>query len=154
MSEVVDTPALGHRPYERSWARRIVMPLLILVVAGTLLYVGRSHEADQEEEVLSAVIALCEDIARNREGDIMSLSRVNQMQLTEGIATRIAEALDRGLDGFGVVVETGDTMAINGGDGSATHRAYISINNHTSLALRLHHPSDPQRITILGYWIP
>jgi hypothetical protein len=155
MGDSEQKSALSRSP-QRSWARRFVMPLVILAFAGVLLYIGRGHEIRSDEEVIAAVHELVEEVAGS------SISRpapgpvAQRMNVSTGTLQRLAIVLESqpaGLPGFNVIIESDDTSPPYG-DGSATHRAYLAVQGTVQLALRLRHTGDPHRIEVLGYWIP
>jgi hypothetical protein len=117
----------------RVWARRIVMPLAILVVAGGLSVWNSHRRAAQAEVVQRLVIDLCDDLAALRRA----------VDLAGGRA-----------DALSVVVEPGDTTEAGTVGQEATHTAVIRVDGRDVLGLRVVYPGLNGDIAIIGFWSP
>jgi hypothetical protein len=137
------------------WTRRLVMPLVILVVAGGLAVWGSHRRAKQSDEVRCLVADLCEDLAAGRDpavrlrgtDSLISRPLLPRLRAVTGLAGGRAGAL-------AVQVEPGDTPETASVGPVATHIALILVDGREVLGLRVVHPGGSRDIAIIGFWSP
>jgi len=137
--------------YPRSTgSRRLVMPLVILIVGGSLAIWAAQRENQKLNDIRLFVTALCSDVAR---GDDVT-ARIQSGGYT---VPGLEESLHLVCDGLAeypglltVVVEGGDTSGL--GNSLTTHHATIRVAEIDRLGLRLIVQGDD--IQIIGYWFP
>jgi hypothetical protein len=146
------TRSLEARQQRSSVFRRLVMPLLIVLVAGAILIWGRQTEERDLREVDDAVRSLTYEIFYSPpDGPLPHQAR--QMRMTHATVDRIQQVFrDYDWNQIHIDVYAGDTRPPYG-DGRATHHAIISINHQQRLGLRLFHAGRPEQIEVLGYWV-
>lgn len=138
----------------RNLLRRIIPPLLVLLVAGGIYLYGQTQREQQAEQILAITEQLCEQVAAMPPGGaIPPAARQLQASLTTTEQLRTVLMIDPQLDTLDIVVVRGDA-APPYGDGSATHQAQIVLEGETRLALRYLHPGDAQNVQLIGYWTP
>ncbi len=142
------------RPFSQGLARRIIPPLLVLIVAGGI-YLYAQHQREQQVADVEAVTEqLCRDVAAIPPGGARpSLA----MQLNASLTTveRLQDALshDPDLDTLHITILRGDAPPPYG-DGSATHQAFVDVEGQSRIVLRFYHPGDAQRLQLIGFWTP
>lgn len=135
----------------RPWARRIIMPIIVLAVAAGILYFARQREAQQLAEVEQAVRQMLQEIAGERA--VASPPLTVQRHAGQSLVAQIEDSLVAGRPGapsFGVLVMAGDDDPPFG-DTSATHLAWVTLPSGVRLVLRLKHPGDHEAIRIIGH---
>lgn len=145
--------SLNAREHRSSALRRVVMPLLVVIVAGAIMFWGWQSGESDLREVQDAVRSMAQDIFyAPADGPLPDKAR--QMGVTRPIADRIHHIFDNAnWDQVRIDVHTGDTPPPFG-DGRATHHAVIFINHQPQLGLRLTHLGDSDLVQVLGYWVP
>jgi len=151
-----DPTALEHpelRGQTPSVFRRLIMPLLIVVVAGGILIWGRQSEESNLRDVQEAVHDLCHELYHSPPGgSLPELAR--QMSVRRSVADRIHTAFgDADWDEVRIDVRNGDTSPPFG-DGHATHHAILYVAGQQRIGLRLVYRSDVDHVDVLGYWLP
>jgi hypothetical protein len=154
MSDSSKSPeSLDARQNRSSVMRRVVMPLLVVIIAGAVLIWGRQSEESDLRDVEEAVRTLCEEVYRSPAGGPLPNS-ARQMGVRSSLVDLIHQVFDdHDWDQVRLHVQSGDTPAPFG-DGRATHHAIIYISHQQRLGLRLVHRGGPDQVEVLGYWIP
>jgi hypothetical protein len=120
-----------------SLRRRLLFPILILVVAGGLhLFSQRGAEAKR-----AAMAGFASEVLRG--GD----ARATDPLIVREIARRFASGTE-----FEVEIRDGDGGPVR--DGAATHVAMVRIRGLAALGLRCRYDSDPSRWAIVGVFEP
>ncbi len=132
--------------------RRLVFPILILLVAAALWMFGRQDQHEDIEHVRRYVRELCMDVAAGRDIDVKLRDSDAHVRRTlpDVLENIIQPPLDQELTELRVRVQPGDHREL--GDGSATHTAMIEINDVPMLGLRLYAEEPARRVRVLGYW--
>lgn len=154
MSDSSSTPELlGSTEHRSSAIRRVVLPLLVITVAGVILIWGRQTEERDLREVDAAVQKLAYELFHAPiDGPLPDKAR--EMGATHAMADRIQQVFENhDWNRVRVEVRSGDTSPPFG-DGRATHHAIIFINHRRELGLRLLHQDDADQTIVLGYWVP
>jgi hypothetical protein len=138
----------------RTWARRLVMPLTILIVAGGLAIWSGRQQQQQTAQVRRWAHTLCDDLECGR---VPGPQLKTDAALTAPLATQLQAVADQANGRAGalsVVVTAGDAFDAGVVPHEATHTAVIRIDGADTLGLRVVHEGRPDDITIIGFWIP
>ncbi len=134
----------------RSWRRRLVMPLLIVVVALTLVTWNSRREDQTTDEVRQFVVSLCDDLASGR--DPMPRLRGTNPLVAEPLVRRLrAITATSSPDTVTVTVSTGDVEVAPSGP-PATHTAVVRAGDQDAIGLRLVHHDPGTDIVVVGFW--
>ncbi len=132
------------------------MPLLIVIVAGAMYYVGTRRAVDQSQYVLAAIEELLDEVAASPVSKPTPGPVAQRLNASTGTLERLAaiiQAHPPGVPGLEIKIEEGDAPPPYG-DGAATHRATLMIHGTPEVTLRVAHAGDPNRIEVLGYMMP
>jgi hypothetical protein len=136
------------------WIRRLVMPLVILAVAGGLAVWNTHRRQVQAVDVQRLVTDLCDDLAAGR--DPSPHLRGTDTLITGPLLARLRSVLDTsgGPDKVTIVAEPGDTEVLGTAGQEATHTALLLVDGRAVLGLRVLHPGSIEDIAIIGFWVP
>ena len=132
------------------WARRVIMPLIILAVAGVLAVWGSHRQEQQQREIRQFIVALLDDTRQGRE--LTPRLAASNQALAASLAVHLRTVVDRAGDTTPTIeVTRGDTDAAGPVPEPGTHTALVSVGGEAVLGLRIAYDRD---IVILGYWLP
>ncbi|MHC4415131.1 MAG: hypothetical protein ACYS0G_07600 [Planctomycetota bacterium] len=138
----------------RTWARRVVLPLVILAVAAALALWGSRAEAQRSEDVRRLLVALFNDVAAGRDPQprlggtdpVVAGPLISRLQAVCADPDGRPRTVD-------IEVQRGDLV-----EGNlplrATHTAIVRLGGVEVMRLRLVHRSRPTEIVIIGFWTP
>lgn len=136
----------------RSPWRRLIFPVLILLIAAVLWSTGQRSQTRDNEEVRRFVRELCMTVVSGRSIDTMLRDSTAQVRehLPGALDQILQPPLDAELTELRVEVEPGDHPDY--GNGTATHTAMIVINDVPMLGLRIKTGEPARPMRVLGYW--
>ena len=133
--------------------RLVVMPLLILAVAGSLAVWGSQQRQRTTEQVREMVQQVCYEMAHD--GDATQQLAATDPLVARPLRSRLRNLLDeQALDTLEIHVAAGDVDEIGSARQPATHIAVIRVAGTDRLGLRLLHSGEDEPITVIGFWTP
>ena len=138
------------------WPRRLILPLVILAVAGGLGLWSSHVHTRQQQEVQAVVASICNDVLAGRDP-------ASRLTATDPLVRgRLVERLREVLGGTGgtpprlaIEVSAGDTtQAGDAVQGHATHTAVLRVDGAAAMGLRIRHPGGGAGVAIIGFWTP
>jgi hypothetical protein len=134
-----------------SWRRRLLLPLLILIVGGALAIWAAQRESGRIEAIERLATDLCRSAAAGSDltHRLLTADPLLDGQLAPTLE-RICEPLKNNPQSLEVIASSGDAPGFS--DGSATHHAIIRIAGAERLTLRLVFEDD--EVLIVGYALP
>jgi len=138
-------------PRSVSWRRRLLLPVLILIVGGTLTLWAAQRENRRIEAIERLATELCQSAAAG--ADVPHRLPTADPLLARRLAPvlkRICEPLKDNPQSLEVIASSSDAPGFS--DGSATHHAIIRIAGADRLTLRLIFEND--NLLIVGYALP
>jgi len=138
-------------PRSVSWRRRLLLPVLILIVGGALALWAAQRENRRIEAIERLATDLCQSAAAGSDlmHRLLTADPLLDGQLAP-ILQRICEPLKDNPQSLEVIALSGDAPSFS--DGSATHHAIIRIAGADRLTLRLIFENDNP--LIVGYALP
>jgi hypothetical protein len=138
-------------PQSISWRRRLLLPVLILIVGGALAVWAARRESGRLEEIQRQATELCQSAAA---GSDLTPRLLTADPLLDGqlgpILQHICEPLKDHPQALEVIAFSGDAPGFS--DGSATHHTIIRIAGSDRLTLRIVFENDD--LLIIGYALP
>jgi hypothetical protein len=136
-------------PRSVSWCRRLLLPLLILIVGGALAVWAARRESGRIEAIERLATELCQSAAADLTGRVPAADPLLAGQLAP-ILQRICEPLKGNPRSLEVIASSSDAPGFS--EGSATHHAIIRIAGADRLIFRLVFENDNP--LIVGYALP
>lgn len=134
----------------RRLVRVIVMPLVILAVAGGLMLWQSHTRQEQIPAVRDFVEAVINDARAGR--DLAPRLAADGSALAGPLSARLRDVLDRAGDRpVAIAVTAGDTDQAGPAASGATHTAMLHVGDEPVLGLRIAHDRRP---VIIGFWTP
>ncbi len=131
------------------------MPMAILAVAAGVSWWSSRNAGQEQAEVRSFVIAICDDVRYGRNPSARLAATDKMVRNT--LATRLREILgnaNQQSQRLTVEVAAGDTPEAGVWAGAATHTSVLSLDGTEVLGLRVVHRGRTADIAIIGFWLP
>ena len=138
-------------PRSVSWRRRLLLPLLILIVGGALAIWAARRESGRIEAIERLATDLCRSAAAGADVTprLLTADPLLARQLAP-VLERICEPLKDSSQSLEVLASSSDAPGFS--DGSATHHAIIRIAGADRLTLRF--VFEDEGVLIVGYALP
>jgi hypothetical protein len=137
----------------RGRPRRLVTPLVVLLVAVGVGWWATSERARKIDEVRRHIVQLVDAAARGRDaGAVPGLDGPIGAEVVSRLRSALPGAAGGGDPAYEVQVRPGPPRDLGAAAESATHHAVIHARGVPRLGLTVRH--DGRRITIIGWWDP
>lgn len=132
--------------------RRFLMPAVILIVAGAILWLNASKQRNATTEIVRLLRTVCSDIVndRNPAGRINAADPLLVESMIDHLS-KVTSAMGKELEGLEIIVDSGDIDVI--GNGHASHTAMIRVAGVDQLGVRII-LADGDPLRIIGIWFP
>ena len=132
--------------------RRFLIPAIILIVAGAILWLNAGKQRNATTEIVALLRLVCSDIVndRNPAGRINAADPLLVESMIDHLG-KVISAIGKELEGLGIIVASGDVDVI--GNVDASHTAMIRVAGVDQLGVRLIH-ADGDPLRIIGIWFP